>query len=142
MKRLDLWLGKNLFQPPVIILCQMTGLTQFAVYRYLWLAVVYYWIWMLDADDHWLIKTVLLIIGAFWTISAGMAPDEPLKPSHWVRRLLVIMALLDSVLGALLDEFPNITWLGVLLAEYALTIKIVPPGETKRLSTIGRKVEA
>jgi len=33
---IDLWVGKTLFVPPIIKLCQLTGQTQFAVSRLFW----------------------------------------------------------------------------------------------------------
>ena len=36
IRRLDIWLGKTLFHPPIILICQRTRQTQYAVHRALW----------------------------------------------------------------------------------------------------------
>lgn len=141
MKRLDFWLGKNLFQPPIILLCQLTGMTQYAVHRYLWWAIVLYMIWRIDGDDHWLWKTFLLIWGIGHTISAGLAPDRPLEASDFMRRFFVAFLPIETIC-VLLGKPPSVTLLPILFAEYALTIRIIPPRETKKADVVGRKVEA
>ena len=41
MRKLDLWIGTRLFHPPIIWLCQRTGMTQWAVSAYAWMAAAF-----------------------------------------------------------------------------------------------------
>lgn len=141
MNKLDLWLGKNLFQPPIILLCQLTGITQYAVHRYLWWAIMLYMIWRLDSDDHWLVKTALIIFGIFQTISAGLAPNRPLQDNPFLRRFMIVFTALNFVTAALLAKVPNLLLLAMLFAEYALTIRTIPPRESKKAVGKARRVE-
>lgn len=140
MKRLDIWLGKNLFQPPIILLCQLTGMTQFAVHRYLWWAITLYLIWRLDSDDHWLWKTMLILVGVGQTIGAGLSPDRELKGSDLLRRFFVLLGLLELI-TVMLGKPLSPHMLAMLFAEYALTIKTIPPRKTKEAAVKSRRVE-
>ena len=80
LTKVDLWLGKTLFVPPIIKFCQLTRQSQFAVSRLFW------------------------FVAAF-DLARGAATGE------WAG-----------------TEF----WLFVLIAEYASTIRHVPPRETAR----------
>lgn len=142
MKRLDLWLGKNLFQPPIILLCQLTGMTQYAVHRYLWWAIVAYAIWGIKPSDHWAIKTILIILGVSQTVSAGLFPDRPSNDSPWLRYLFIPVLAIELIASAILVTFPSLVLVGALFAEYALTIKTIPPRNTKEAAVKSRRVEA
>lgn len=139
--RLDLWLGKYLFQPPIILLCQSTGMTQYALHRYLWWAVTLYLIWRLDSDSHWLWKSLLILVGITQTIGAGLSPDRAVTGSDWIRRFLVVMGLVELVTVSF-GKPPSFHLLPMLFAEYALTIKTIPPREKKKAERVSRKVEA
>lgn len=141
MKRLDLWLGKNLFQPPIIRWCQLTGMTQYAVHRYLWWVIILYAIWSIKPDDHWGEKTLLIVLGIYQTISAGLVPDRHAVETRWLRFLFIPLLAFDLLSAVVLAHFPSPTAALALFAEYALTIKTIPPRETKQ-ATNTRKAEA
>lgn len=141
MKRLDAWLGKTLFQPPIIALCQRTGITQYAVHRYLWWAL-FMWILWRDADSHWAILVVLVAFALIQTLVAGLAPDFPVETRPWFRRILLAIFLITILVAAASGEVPGVgECIAMLFAEYALTIKTIPPLEDKRV-TGGRAQEA
>jgi hypothetical protein len=143
MKRIDLWLGKNLFQPPIILACQLTGMTQYAVHRYLWWAIIMFCVWSLSEGDHWLWKAVTIFMGVCHTISAGLSPDRPIEGSkYWFRKLLIVLLALELAASAALLQFPSMMLVAMMFAEYALTIKTIPPRKTKEAVGNGRRVEA
>lgn len=141
MKRLDLWLGKNLFQPPIIRWCQLTGMTQYAVHRYLWWVLVAYTIWGLKPDNHWALKTLLIVLGVTQTISAGLWPDKPADDNRWLRYLFIPLLAAELIAAVVMAELPSFVLIGALFAEYALTIKTIPPREAKQSEKTGRKAE-
>lgn len=141
MKRLDLWLGKNLFQPPIILLCQLTGMTQYAVHRYLWWVVMLYMVWRIDSDDHWFWKTILIAWGICHTVSAGLAPDRPLESNNFMRRFFLVFLIIEAI-SVPFGKPPSVTLLPILFAEYALTIKTIPPRQTKEVAGNARRIEA
>lgn len=138
--RLDIWLGKNLFQPPIILLCQLAGMTQYAVHRYLWWAIIMFCVWRLDEGDHWLWKSIVITWGIGHTISAGLSPDRPLdEGAAWFRRLLIVLMTLEIIFAAILAKMPSPVLVAMMFAEYALTIKTIPPRETKKAAGSSRR---
>lgn len=95
---IDLWIGKTLFVPPIVRLCQLTGQSQFAVSR------------------------------LFWFIAAldGFYRSETLVSS-----IVFGLMSLFMMLTALSIEF----WVFVLIAEYAATIRTIPPRQNKKVAS-------
>lgn len=135
MRRLDAWVGKTLFHPPIILLCQMTGMTQFAVYRYIWWVVALSWL-ARDSDASWWWQAFIIAFTLIRTLSAGLSPDRPRDGSLFLR-VLFLATLPLNLLGTVLtgNLFPSAQTIALLFAEYALTIRTIPPcptGEQKR----------
>lgn len=142
MTRIDLWVGKNLFQPPIILLCQLTGMTQYAVHRYLWWGIIMFCVWRLDSGDHWLWKSIVIAWGVGHTISAGLSPDRPMEEgAAWFRRLLIVLLALELIFAAIMARTPSLMLVAMMFAEYALTIKTIPPREIKEAAVKPRRVE-
>ena len=126
---LDTWLGKHLFQPPIILICQLTGISQFAFYRYGWW-VVSMWSVVHDARHGW--SWALLISGPLalaFTITAAVTPDKPVDGNQWFRCFVLALIPLDVAMA--LSGHPSPVALAILFAEYALTIRTIPPRETR-----------
>lgn len=130
LTQIDLWIGKTFFLPPIIKLCQVTGQSQFAVSRLLWFIAA------LDGfyrADNLLSSIMFGGMSIILMVTASMRADMPTYSSVLFRMLSLGFLLLDLIKGAntgnwLGTEF----WLFVLTAEYASTIRTIPPRETKK----------
>lgn len=141
MKRIDAWLGKHLFHPPIILVCQLTGVTQYALYRYLWWGVALWMLWS-QRNESWGFAALFIFFAFVRTLSAGIAPDRPRAGSAWVRAFFLISVSLQIIellaIGGLAISITQT--IAILFAEYALTIRTIPPRETREKSR--REAEA
>lgn len=133
MKRIDAWIGRTLFHPPIILLCQRTGMTQYAVYRYIW------WLAALSAlargsNTAWWWQAFIVMLAICTTISAGLTPDRPRDGSASMRGLFLATLTLN-LLGVGMDidgsALATAQTIALLSAEYALTIRTFPPRSTR-----------
>jgi hypothetical protein len=119
-------------------------MTQFAVYRYLWWAVMMGAFWRVASDDKpsmiWAGFIALVALGH--TISAGIAPNRPVEPTRWLRLCLLVSATFAWALDLLMFAFGPPNWQPlvyahasdtmILAAEYAATIRTIPPLPAKQ----------
>lgn len=128
--KIDLWIGKTLFVPLIIKLCQLTRQSQFAVSRLFWFIAAldgFYHAETLFSSILWGGLSVLMMI------TASQRADHPTASFMIFRMLGVLFLALDLVKGAVTGEWAGCEfWLLVLIAEYAATIRHVPPRETAR----------
>jgi hypothetical protein len=125
LTELDAWLGKTLFQPPIIKLCQLTRQSQFAVSRLFWFIAA--------LDGFWRSDTLLssVIFGALsivMMLTASLRADLPTRSSFLMRMVALLLLVLDLIGGAATGKWAGTEfWLFVLIAEYAATIRTIPP---------------
>lgn len=139
LHRLDAWLGKTLFHPPIILLCQMTHQSQYAIHRAFWFIAACHATYYAQGDGWgW---TIFLWI---WTIllfiSATVWPDRETLSLAWFRFLIWALLLLEVPVmlaeSHLRDE--AVRSIIILFAEYAATIKTIPPRKTRERSASGK----
>lgn len=143
--RLDVWLGKNLFHPPIILVCQLTRQSQYAVHRALWFFAVChatYYAMAKGAGWGW---TIFLWIWVSMTFaSAAFFPDRPTRSSGYMRFLFGAMFAIGvlslPITGRVSDAM--VRELVILFAEYAATIKTIPPRKTRERSAKGKEAKA
>src|SRR3546814_8602243 len=87
---IDLWIGKKLFVPPIIKLCQLTRQSQFAVSRLFWFIAA--------LDGFYRAETLLgsILFGGMsivMMVTASLRADMPTGSLIWFRMLA--LALLD-----------------------------------------------
>jgi hypothetical protein len=132
LARLDLWIGKTLFLPPIIKLCQLTRQSQFAVARLFWFIAA--------LDGLYRAETVLgaVIFGALSVVmmlTAALRADRPTNSTLWFRMFALAFLLIDIVSGAVTGKWAGVEfWLFALIAEYAGTIRTIPPLPTTERS--------
>jgi hypothetical protein len=130
VKSFDAWLGKTFFVPLIIRLCQLTRQTQFAVSRLFWFIAA--------LDGFYRADTLAssLLFGAvslYMMVSASLRADSPTQSLMWFRMLAVALFGLDVLSGFATGKWAGIEfWILVLIAEYASTIRTIPPRETKK----------
>ena len=128
--KVDLWLGKTLFVPPIIKFCQLTRQSQFAVSRLFWFVAA------LDGFYHaqsWFASILWGGMSVVMMITATQRADLPTASFMVFRMLSLLFLALDLARGAATGEWAGTEfWLFVLIAEYASSIRHVPPRETAR----------
>jgi hypothetical protein len=115
--KIDHWIGKTLFAPPIIKLCQLTHQSQFAVSRLFWFIAAldgFYRAETLFGSILWGGLSVLMMF------SAAQRADSPATSFMFFRLLAIVMLAVDMVRGSATGEWAGIEFWGfVLVAEYA-----------------------
>jgi hypothetical protein len=122
---LDTWLGKTLFLPPIVKLCHVTRQSQFAISRLFWLAAA--------LDGFWRAESLFLLmlfglISLLMVVATAMRADLPTRSSLLMRMIALLLLAEDLWSGATSGQWAGAEfWLIVLLAQYAATIRTLPP---------------
>ncbi|MBA3678263.1 MAG: hypothetical protein H0W74_12820 [Sphingosinicella sp.] len=134
--KIDRWVGTNLFIPPIIKLCQLTRQSQFAVSRTFWFVAA--------LDGFYRAETLFwsIVWGAmslFMMITATRRADSPTGSFMFFRMLALVFLAIDLARGAATGQWAGSEfWLFVLIAEYASTIRTVPPRESSKAAATAR----
>jgi hypothetical protein len=131
--KIDAWVGKTLFIPPIIKLCQVTRQSQFAVSRLFWFVAA------LDGFYH----AETLFSSVLWggmslvmMVSASRRADNPTNSFMFFRLLGMVFLAMDLLRAVVVGEWAGAEfWIFVLVAEYAATIRTIPPSEVPKSST-------
>ncbi len=127
---IDRWVGRTLFIPPIIKLCQLTRQSQFAIARLFWFITALDGFYRADTLFSSLLWGALSLIMMF---TASRRADSP-TTSLLIFRMLSVGLLVFSVIEAIAarkwagTEF----WVFVLIAEYAATIRVIPPANVRK----------
>jgi hypothetical protein len=130
LEKLDSWIGANLFVPLIVKFCQVTRQSQFAVSRLFW--------FLAALDGFYRAGNLLsaLLFGGMsvvMMITASLRADSPTYSNRWFRLLAVLFLVLDIVKGVAAGAWVGVEfWVFVLIAEYAATIRTIPPREIKQ----------
>lgn len=132
IRNIDSWIGKTLFHPIIIAICQMLDWTQYrfaAVVRFAAFAILFF----LYRDYG----TVVILYFGVMTFASMMllafAPEMEAKESFGFR--LYFFGLTALILWAYAIEARNgllpliVMAMGGIIREYSLTIKTIPPRE-------------
>lgn len=126
----DLWLGKTLFQPPIIKLCQVSGQSQFAISRLFWFIVALDQLRLADTLGQQIIAGLFSVV---MMLTASLRADMPAYSWRWFRMLALALLVLDVFHSTRSGEWAGVEiWLLVLFAEYAATISTIPPADVER----------
>jgi hypothetical protein len=130
LTQFDLWIGKNLFVPGIIKLCQLTKQSQFAVSRLFWFIAALDGFYRADT----LIASILFgVLSLVMMVTASLRADVPTRSFIWFRLLAVALLGFGILGGAMSGEWAGVEfWIFVLIAEYAATIQTIPPIEDKK----------
>jgi hypothetical protein len=129
---IDHWIGKTLFVPPIIKLCQLTRQSQFAVSRLFWFIAA--------LDGFYRADTLFMSViwgglSIYMMITASRRADSPATSFMFIRLLGIAFLTLDLLKGVTAGEWAGSEfWFLVLIAEYAATIRTIPPRETSKIS--------
>jgi hypothetical protein len=133
MRNLDIWLAKTLFQPPIILICHMAHITQYAFYRFAWWAVAATAIWQMKSA-FWMWQLLIFFIAGLKILKGGVAANEPIRGEAGWRYFFLFVALVAVLLAISAKSFLLAQSVAILFAEYALTIHTIPPRRTKSVA--------
>jgi len=132
--KIDAWVGKTLFIPPIIRLCQVTRQSQFAVSRLFWFIAAldgFYQAETLFSSILWGGLSVLMMI------TATKRADDPTASFMIFRMLSVLFLIVDVVKAVSTGEWAGVEfWVFILVAEYAATIRTVPPSQLSKKGAV------
>ena len=135
---IDYWVGKTLFVPPIIKLCQLTRQSQFAIAKLLWFIAA------LDAfyrADSVFSSVLWGGMSLFMMVSAARRADYLVQSLRFFRLFALALLIIDLVTAVVTRKWAgSVFWLFVLIAEYAATILTLPPKSTHE--TIVQRTEA
>ena len=130
--KIDHWIGRTLFVPPIVKLCQLTGQSQFAVSRLFWFIAA--------LDGLYRAETVFGMVvwggmSVFMMVTAARRADHPTISFLFFRLLAAFLLGLDLMRGVATGEWAGAEfWTFVLVAEYAAIIRTIPPKEAAKLA--------
>lgn len=126
---IDLWVGKTLFLPPIIKFCQITGQSQYAVSRLLWFVVALDQLRLAETLGQRIVAGVFSLI---MMLTASLRADMPAFSMMWFRMLALVLLALDVLHGVRSGDWAGVEiWILILFAEYAATIRTIPPADVK-----------
>ncbi|WP_373492521.1 hypothetical protein [Parasphingorhabdus sp.] len=129
-KKIDHWIGKTLFVPPIIKLCQITRQSQFAVSRLFWFIAALDGFYRADTLFGSILWGGISII---MMVSAARRADSPTASFMFFRLIAIFLLAIDLIKSATTGEWAGIEfWIFVLVAEYAAIIRTIPPKETSK----------
>ncbi len=142
MKRFDAWIGKTLFHPIIIAACHLTRQSQYAVHHALtFFAACHATYYAHGAAWGWVIVLWTWVIASF--VVAAFAPDMEARSSGFIRGMFwffFAIGVAGCVAKGAVDN-DTIRALMILFAEYAATIKTLPPRTRKEPKVSGQMRE-
>jgi hypothetical protein len=130
----DAWIGKTLFVPPIVRLCQVTRQSQYAVSRLFWFVAA---LDQLRLADTLAGQIIAGLFSLFMMVTASLRADMPAYSLIGFRLLAMVLLILDIARGIGAGHWEGVEiWVLILFAEYAATIRTIPPSETKRSSRL------
>lgn len=148
IRRFDYWIGTRLFHPPIIWLCQRTGLTQHAVARYVWMVATLTFVARIGSGPHYsgmwfaVFATAMALLS---TVTTALFPGLPTHPSFVFRLMLWAIGLVQLLAVVRGDHLgPDFAWEAIwtvlaLTAEYAKTIITIPPRKRRERRTAAKE---
>ena len=130
LSSVDRWVGRTLFIPPIIKLCQVSGQSQFAVARLFWFIVALDQLRIAETLTGQIVAGIFSII---MMLSASLRADMPAYSMRGFRIIAMILLALDVFHGVASGDWLGVEiWLLILFAEYAATIRTIPPREERK----------
>jgi hypothetical protein len=130
LREADAWLGKTLFVPIIIRICQLTRQSQYAISRLLWFMAGLYLLYY--TTDFWgrvLMGTLCFAL----MLSASLRADMPKVGQLWLRVFWWFCLITDGLREFTGDASGRIVSdILILFAEYAITIRTIPPRNVTR----------
>jgi hypothetical protein len=136
LRRLDAWLGKTLFHPPIILLCQLTRQSQHAMHRTLWFFVACHATYYAQGAS-WAVLAFVWFYAVFTFIWAAAFADHPSFSFGLFRFIIWFSFGMEALATAINGEIRHaqVREVMILFAEYAATIRSIPPRRPRETRT-------
>ena len=113
--RVDFWIGRTLFVPPIIMFCRLTRQTQFAVSRLFWFIAALDGLYQ---SQTWVSLILFGSLSVFMMLTAALRPDMPTFSVISIRLLAIAALLIFVGVGIATGDWAGIEfWVFVLTAE-------------------------
>lgn len=140
--KVDGWIGRTLFIPIIIRICQKTGVSQHFFANQCSMVVAFILLWLFG-PDHWGFLVWFGFLVFTEVLIAGLMPDIEIKPQGpRIRMFLVFLWL--SVCAITVFGVPllgHVLYFLLLLGDYAREIDTIPPLEVEEKEPEGRLAE-
>jgi hypothetical protein len=132
----DRWIGRALFVPPIVRFCQWSGWTQYAVHNFLYLLGSYMLLAAAIVKGEG--ESLAFALALIFTVLVGRDPGYAGSESPFLRRFFIVLFPMHAYSHVTGEPFllagpdwdlscpVSLMWLA---AEYARTIKTIPPLE-------------
>ena len=122
---IDRWVGATLFVPLIIKLCQVTRQSQFAVARLFWFIATLDGFYRAETLFSSVLWGGMSVVMMFTAARRADHPTVSFMPFRLFGLVVLVFSLVETATTGKWAE-PEF-WIFVLIAEYAATIRIVPP---------------
>lgn len=140
LAEIDQWIGKTLFIPPVIKLCQITRQSQFAMSRLFWFAAACDGLYRSETLVQSIFFGVICIAAM---LTAALRADFPTQSMMPFRLFSVGLLIFDIIEGVGKGDLTGAEfWIFVLFAEYASTIRTIPPSQNEKRKRTGASAQS
>jgi len=134
LSAIDKWVGQTLFIPPIIKLCQISGQSQFAIARLFWFIVALDQLRIAETLTGQIIAGIFSII---MMLSASLRADMPAYSMRAFRIIAMVLLALDVFHGVASGDWLGVEiWVLILFAEYAATVRTIPPKEERKAERV------
>jgi len=131
LSTIDKWVGQTLFIPAIIKLCQVSGQSQFAICRLFWFIVALDQLRIAETLTGQIVAGIFSIL---MMLSASLRADMPAYSMRGFRIIAMALLALDVFHGAASGDWLGVEiWVLILFAEYAATIRTIPPKEERKV---------
>lgn len=130
LRKFDLWIGKTLFIPLIVKMCHATRQSQYAISRLFWFMAMLSGLYRAETAIDYLIFG----LGSFFMmLTASLRADQPTSSWFWFRMIAFLGLIMRGASAAAEGSLIGIEyWLFILFAEYAATIRTLPPSESRK----------
>jgi hypothetical protein len=141
IRKIDGWIGKHLFFPPIVKACQVTGLDQFSFANHFFiLQCLVGMSFMRFTDPMWTMLFILTgasILFAVYQYKTGKTWRGGSNLSFYMRIVFYILLIIDIkniiVFGNTMSYVSAFRSVANLVVFYAIDIKIIPPSSAKEV---------
>jgi hypothetical protein len=124
---IDHWVGKTLFIPIIIKVCQKAHVSQYIFASYSSASATMYWLWLFQGVAPWFFYAVMVLIAVFQVSIVALR----IELAHGSQKLTRWMCLFFGTFDLVVLSAVTVFWALMLFAEYARTIDTIPPEEIK-----------
>jgi len=142
-----MWVGKTLFVPPIVKICQTLKITNHAFANTVTFANMLLLFFSIFHDWHWntavsfvfgfILAVMMGLLCLYWMLIAGLEPEMrfPVLKVFLVFRMMSFFMLLQHAMAFVLlgkvDISNAVYWFLLLVCDYARMIDRIPPKEKK-----------